>query len=312
MSRTRAVLIGIIAIVVLVATGQLLVQAADVPHTGTAGRPVAAPTAPQPVPPRTVPQPVTVPPVVPTDAVPPESPATTAAESAPETSASKPPAAPLTEPKVPELPKLRAPYETVLGFHGDGKVAYLTFDDGPSPTTAQVLDVLDRSGVKATFCQIGSQIGDFPDVERRIITDGHTLCNHSWTHPANIATLSEQDIDQQIARTQQVFTDYGVTGHYFRAPGGDFGTTTTTLRQLCQRYQALPLGWGVDSLDWTKPGPAKIVQNVLNTVSPGAVILLHDGGGTTREQTITALPGIITGLQQQGYTLAALPPGGLS
>ena len=80
-------------------------------------------------------------------------------------------------------------------------------------------------------------------------------------------------------------------------------------RTLRQRYQTRPLGWAVDPQDWKKPGVTKIVQTVLSTVAPGAVILLHDGGGN-RDQTMAALPGIISGLQGQGYTLAALPPDG--
>jgi peptidoglycan/xylan/chitin deacetylase (PgdA/CDA1 family) len=208
------------------------------------------------------------------------------------------------------LPPLTAPYDKVLGFHGSGMVAYLTFDDGPSRYTAQVLDILAAAGVKATFCQIGSQINGFPDVERRLIADGHTLCNHSWTHPDSIAALSATQIDQQIGNTQKAFAQFGVTVHYFRAPDGDFGKTTTTLRQLCQQYQTRPLGWAVDSEDWKKPGVTKIVQTALSSVSPGAIILLHDGGGTDRDQTMAAIPGIISGLQGQGYTLTALPSDG--
>jgi peptidoglycan/xylan/chitin deacetylase (PgdA/CDA1 family) len=226
---------------------------------------------------------------------------------------SSPPAAPA--PAAPDpagsggLPPLTAPYDTVLRSSGGDRVAYLTFDDGPSKYTGRVLDILAAAGVKATFCQIGSQLGDYPDTERRLIGDGHTLCNHSWTHPVNIAALPPADIDQQIGRTQQAMAGLGVTARYFRAPGGDFGMTTTTLRQICQQHQTRPLGWAVDPQDWKKPGTTAIVQTVLGTITPGAVILLHDGGGN-REQTLAALPTIITGLHAQGYTLAALPPDG--
>ena len=82
--------------------------------------------------------------------------------------------------------------------------------------------------------------------------------------------------------------------------------------QAGQRARTIPLGWGVDSLDWRKPGTPGIVANVMSTVSPGAIILLHDGGGADREETIAALPAIIAALQAAGYTLAAMPadPGG--
>ena len=112
-----------------------------------------------------------------------------------------------------------------------------------------------------------------------------------------------------LGRTRQAFARLGVTVRYFRAPGGDFGTTSATLRQLCQRYRTRPLGWSVDPQD-QKPGVTKIVQTVPSTVSPGAVILPHDDGGTDRDQTMPALPAIISGPRGQGYPLAPLPPTG--
>ena len=69
------------------------------------------------------------------------------------------------------------------------------------------------------------------------------------------------------------------------------------MHQAAQQARTLLLGWGVDSRDWTKPGAATIVSTVLGTVTPGAIILLHDAGGTDRQQTIAALPGVIDGLQ---------------
>jgi peptidoglycan/xylan/chitin deacetylase (PgdA/CDA1 family) len=294
------------AVLVVVLSGTLIVRVSEV-----AGLPGRALPPTSPVTPtasvgaatsaHTGPVPVSVPPITPS----------TASTSTP----SPPPAGPTPIAVDPPagsagsgLPPLTAPYDTVLRTSGGDRVAYLTFDDGPSKYTGRVLDVLATAGVKATFCQIGSQLGDYPDTERRLIGDGHTVCNHSWTHPMKIAALPPADIDQQIGRTQQALAGLGVTARYFRAPGGDFGTTST-LRQICQQYQTRPLGWAVDPQDWKKPGTPAIVQTVLGTSTPGAVILLHDGGGN-REQTLAALPAIITGLRAKGYTLAALPPDG--
>lgn len=209
------------------------------------------------------------------------------------------------------LPPLSPPFQKVLGFHGDGKVAYLTFDDGPGPDTPKVLDALDQAGVQATFCQVGSRIDSYPDIERRIIADGHTLCNHSWSHPEDLASAPAATINDEITRTQRKLADYGVTAHYFRAPGGSFGDPSTTLRQVAQLNDVVPLGWGVDSLDWRKPGTAAIVKNVLGAVQPGAIVLMHDAGGTDRSQTIAAIPGIVSGLKAAGYTLAPMPAGGV-
>lgn len=211
----------------------------------------------------------------------------------------------------PVLPVLRPPFDKVLGFHGDGKVAYLTFDDGPGPDTPKVLEALDKAGVKATFCQVGSRIDNYPDTERRVIADGHTLCNHSWSHPDDLAAAPAATIEDEIGRTQAKLAEFGVTAHYFRAPGGSFGDKSTTLRQVAQLADVVPLGWGVDSDDWTKPGTAAIVKNVLGAVQPGAIILMHDAGGTDRSQTVAAIPGIVSGLKAAGYTLAPLPAAGL-
>ena len=320
LSTGRTVGIAVGAVVVVVLTGTLIVRASEVaglpgralpssvPATSPAIMTVSAAVSTAPtgvvavtVPPITAtPPPTTSPPALPPTAAP--------APPAPAAPAPAPPAAADPPASSAGLPPLTAPFDTVLRSSGGDRVAYLTFDDGPSKYTGRVLDTLAAAGVKATFCQIGSQLGDYPDTERRLISDGHTLCNHSWTHPVNIAALPPADIDLQIGRTQQALTGLGVTPRYFRAPDGDFGTTST-LRQICQQYQTRPLGWAVDPQDWKKPGTPAIVQTVLGTVTPGAVILLHDGGGN-REQTLAALPAIITGLHAQGYTLAALPPDG--
>ncbi len=209
------------------------------------------------------------------------------------------------------LPTLVAPFDTVLVRQGSGKVAHLTFDDGPGPQTGAVLDILAGAGVRATFCQVGSQLQDFPDTERRILREGHTLCNHSWSHPDRLGAASAREIDSQVGRTQRAFTALRVAVHYFRAPGGSFGGEVPTLRQVCQVDGVVPLGWSVDSEDWRKPGRAAIVANVLTEVRPGAIILMHDAGGADRDQTIAALPVIIGELRAAGYTLTPLPAQGI-
>ena len=214
--------------------------------------------------------------------------------------------APAQEPAAPTT--VQPPYNTVLGWHGSDNVAYLSFDDGPSPATGRILDVLAGAGVKATFCEVGQKVGENPALVQRVVAEGHTLCNHSWDHHSPFDTLAPADIDAEIGQTQQAMASAaGTTARYFRAPEGRFGAPDGQVLLACQRARTIPLAWGVDSLDWKKPGAATIVSTVLNTVTPGAVILLHDGGGDDREQTIAALPGIISGLQAAGYALAALP-----
>ena len=202
-----------------------------------------------------------------------------------------------------------APYTTVLGWTGEGKVAYLTFDDGPGPATGQMLDVLAAKGVQATFCVVGQKVSENTEMIRRIVAAGHTVCNHSWDHPTGFDTLTPDVLAGQIGRTQDaVIQATGHTPRYLRAPEGSFGDPAGSVHQAAQQARTLLLGWAVDSKDWTKPGAATIVSNVLGAVSPGAIVLMHDAGGADRQQTLDALPAVIDGLRAAGYTMLPLPP----
>lgn len=276
-----------------------LVTVPDLPTTEAA--PIERPTdqVPDlttlpPDPPTASPLPAAAAPVEPAPAAEPVAPAPT-----PEIPAPPPPA--------PDAPVL-APYATVLGWHGADQVAYLTFDDGPGPYTGRVLDILAAAGVKATFCEIGQRVSETPALTARVAAEGHTLCNHSWDHYSPFDSLPPETLDQEIDLTQNAIQQAaGVVPRYLRAPEGRFGAPGGAVLQAGQRARTIPLGWGVDSLDWQKPGAATIVANVMSEVSPGAIILLHDGGGTDREESIAALPAIISSLQAAGYTLAAMP-----
>lgn len=280
----------------------------------TPNTPSTAPTTVSPTPTRSPsptqtpsPSPAQTPPTQP---IPTQTPAPTpvpSSPSPPQTSTQTPTPAAAN----PLLPALRPPFDTVVGFHGSAKTVYLTFDDGPGPQTGQVLDVLKAAGVRATFCQVGNRVGAYPAVERRIVAEGHTLCNHSWDHPDNLAAQSSDQILSEMTRTQTAIAAQGVTPRYFRSPGGSWGTTTTTLRQAAQAQGLTLLGWGIDSEDWREPGAPTIVTNVMSHLAPGAVILMHDAGGANRDQTLAALPALIAALRAAGYSLAALPVGGL-
>ena len=155
------------------------------------------------------------------------------------------PAAPAPAPPAPADVPVVAPYATVIGWHGDARVAYLTFDDGPGPATGRVLDILAASGVKATFCQLGLRVAEAPDVTRRVVAEGHTLCNHSWDHHSPFDALAPADLDGEIGRTQDAFIQaVGGGARYFRAPEGAFGATGGAVLQAAQRAQNHPAGLG--------------------------------------------------------------------
>ncbi|HEY1488778.1 MAG TPA: polysaccharide deacetylase family protein, partial [Micromonosporaceae bacterium] len=135
------------------------------------------------------------------------------------------------------------------GSTGTSSVA-LTFDDGPGPYTSQVLDLLDKYHVKATFCMIGRQIHAYRAVVKRMIHDGMTLCDHTWDHDEKLGTHSAphiaQDMQRMIDAVHSVDKHASVT--YFRNPGGNF--TPGTVR-ICELLGMRPLYWHEDTQDWT-------------------------------------------------------------
>lgn len=181
---------------------------------------------------------------------------------------------------------------------GDRTVA-LTFDDGPDPRwTPQVLDALRRHGAVATFCVVTGEVRGHEDLVRDVVAAGMRLCNHTRTHDEDLPGASRQHRIDEIdgARADLVaVTDAPVP--YFRAPAGHW---SPPVLDLSAAHGMQPLGWSVDPGDWRRPGVAAIVASVQKQVHPGAVVLMHDGGGH-REQTVAALEVLLPWLTDQGY-----------
>ncbi|WP_020387113.1 polysaccharide deacetylase family protein [Kribbella catacumbae] len=177
----------------------------------------------------------------------------------------------------------------------DGKVIYLTFDDGPQPIfTPKVLAVLARHRAKATFFVLGREAAKYPELVETTRAQGHTIGNHTWDHPL-LTHLTPQRIRQEIFS--------GVKSKCFRPPYRDTNATVAAVAAANHQREVL---WDVDTLDWEKPGAAKIERAILRGAHPGAVILMHDGGGS-RPQTVAALDRALTQLTAQGYSFRALP-----
>jgi peptidoglycan/xylan/chitin deacetylase (PgdA/CDA1 family) len=174
----------------------------------------------------------------------------------------------------------------------------LTIDDGPSsPYTRQVLDVLDRYGVVATFCMVGRQVAAHPDVARTVAERGHLLANHTWDH-ANLARASAARIADEISRTQDVLSAVtGRTPTFFRAP---YGAWSAAVTGACADHGLRALGWSVDPQDWARPTVPVLVSRLLRDTAPGSILLEHDGGGD-RSQTVAALTVVLPRLLDEGY-----------
>ncbi|MFI6155467.1 polysaccharide deacetylase family protein [Kitasatospora sp. NPDC051170] len=191
---------------------------------------------------------------------------------------------------------------TVIGSTASGgRTVALTFDDGPGPATGQILDLLAQYGAKATFCQIGQNAAANPALVKRVLAEGHRLCDHSVHHPQPFAKLPHDKAAYEITAARDMIVQAGGPGTrvgWFRAPGGGFNADN---EQITASLGMSSLGWSVDPRDWSRPGVAAIVSTVQHQLKPGGVILMHDGGGD-RSQSVAALKQLLPWLVAQGYT----------
>ena len=189
-------------------------------------------------------------------------------------------------------------HEPFLRMSGRGRSMVLTFDDGPDPRyTPQILDTLARYEVRAMFFVCGEMAADNKDLLSEMADDGHLVGNHTWSHPL-LTKLSRSAIRSEIERTCEVIEDaYGEPPAWFRAPYGAWNRATF---QIGAELGMEPLGWTVDTLDWTTPGTRSIVGRVRGEAAPGVVVLSHDAGGD-RSQSVRALRDYLPHLLDDGY-----------
>lgn len=187
-------------------------------------------------------------------------------------------------------------------YRGDTrkKKAALTFDDGPDRIyTAQILDILGKKSVPATFFVIGENVRAFPQEFMHIVHDGHALGNHSWSHP-NFSEIQTSLVIQEIQSTEmEIKALSGQITSLFRPPFGLF----TAADALTINSLGFPIiMWSVDTLDWQGLSEEKIFSIVKDNISPGAIVLQHSIGVPPKlDGTIKALGKIIDYLHQQGY-----------
>ncbi|WP_313888527.1 polysaccharide deacetylase family protein [Nostoc spongiaeforme] len=184
------------------------------------------------------------------------------------------------------------------------KVIALTVDDGPWPkTTLQMLDIFKANNVKVTFFWVGSALQANPEIAKRVVAEGHAIGNHTWHHWYK--NMDAATAKKEIDRTSDlIYKTTGVKTTLFRPPGG-FLNNGLAAYAKSQKYSVVM--WSLTSAD-TDPRakPQAFVKNVLKGAKPGAIVLMHDGGGD-RHRTLEALPQIITGLKQQGYRFVTIP-----
>ncbi|WP_426367354.1 polysaccharide deacetylase family protein [Streptomyces sp. E-08] len=209
--------------------------------------------------------------------------------------------APDGKPQAPaKVPPRKVPESIAHAAEAGGTAVNITIDDGPDPRwTPQMLDILKENGVKAVFCMIGPQAEQHPDLVKRVVAEGHRLCDHTMTHDTTMDKKSVAYQKQQILDAKRLIEKAagGAQVEYYRAPGGAF---TPDSRKMAAAAGMRPLGWNVDTKDFEQPGTASIVNTVKNELSNGPTILFHDGGGD-RSQTVAALRQVLPWLKQNGH-----------
>ena len=199
------------------------------------------------------------------------------------------------------------------------KTVALTFDDGPDPKwTPQILDVLRRHNVPATFFVVGTAAAEHPGLVRAELAAGHEIGAHTFTH-TDLGAVSAARAGVELSLTQSALAGAaGINSHLLRLPYSSEAVDLTS-PELAAARRAANLGYLLvfateDSDDWRQPGVGSIVAHSMPPAGRGGVVLLHDAGGD-RSQTVAAVDKLITSLQAQGYRfttvsgLAGLPPG---
>ena len=212
-----------------------------------------------------------------------------------------------------KLPKLtEAGIENINHIYSsDTKRVFLTFDDGPSSNTNQILDILNEKGIKATFFVLGSNVEKKPEVVRRMYDEGHFIANHGYSHVYETIYQSPQTVLDEYNKCNQLVRDVigeqEYNSHLFRFPGGLAGGKYADIKN---QANDLLLQNNIVHVDWnalngdsetTNPTIEYEMQRIQETVGDkqSVVILMHDA--QAKKVTVEALPGIIDYLKGQGY-----------
>ncbi len=184
----------------------------------------------------------------------------------------------------------------------------LTYDDGPNdPHTLNLLDVLAKHDVKATFFLIGKHVAAKPDIARRIAAAGHTIGNHTFTHP-NLFFCSAARIRQELTDCEKVLAEnVGAHSKLFRPP---FGARRPAVLSIAREMGLTPVMWTVTCYDWKVTTAERVERHATRQISGADLILMHDGGhkapGADRAHTVEATSRLIPRLTAEGYSFAAL------
>jgi peptidoglycan/xylan/chitin deacetylase (PgdA/CDA1 family) len=183
---------------------------------------------------------------------------------------------------------------------------YLTFDDGPSIYTPQILSVLQSKGVRATFFVVGEHATQFPNYVQQESAKGMVVGDHTWDHP-DLTTLPPEQVRWELESTADEIQNLtGTRPTLWRAP---YSLWNATVNEVASSLGLTRVGADVNSRDYLEPGTDAIISAVLDNVHDGSIVQLHDGSpddSEDRSQTAAALPTIIDELRARGYELSTV------
>ncbi|HJT81090.1 MAG TPA: polysaccharide deacetylase family protein [Chthoniobacterales bacterium] len=195
-----------------------------------------------------------------------------------------------------EPPSAAGPRISYNFVNVDGTYIAMTFDDGPAEKlTPELLDLLAKHRIKATFFVIGQNAAEYPDIVARAAREGHEIANHSWSHP-NFGKMSDESVRKQLRQTDDVIKK--ATGKRPTLMRPPYGSITNRQRQwIHDEFGYQIILWDVDPLDWKRPGAATICNRIVKLTRPGSIVLSHD----IHPGTIEAMPDTLNQLEAKGF-----------
>mgnify|MGYP000862996708 CR=1 FL=1 len=190
----------------------------------------------------------------------------------------------------------------IAGTRTDQKVVALTFDHSwGNKFTPSILDTLKRNNIKCTFFIMGPWAQKYPEVAKRMVTDGHEIASHGYRHE-NYGDMSPEWVREDIQKSHALIKDVtGVDPTLIRPPNGHYSQKSL---KVTDELGYKTIIWNVDSLDWKNPGRDVIIDRVMKRIKPGAIILMH--ASDTPVQTAEALPILLEKIKAEGYQIVTV------
>ena len=170
----------------------------------------------------------------------------------------------------------------------------LTFDDGPHPEfTPKVLELLKKHGVKATFFCIGRNIEQHPELFKRVVSEGHSIGNHTYSHSKFFGFFGTERVFQELIRTKALVKQ--ITGKYPKLFRPAFGVTNPMIEKAVKKSKVQSIGWSIRSLDTTSRAEQTILSRITSKIKKGDIVLLHD----TSQKTVNVLERLLLFLEDK-------------